>query len=551
VHLTVLVAAVVQGAWLLFKRFSSPPQGAALGLVAIVTIIATCLPLCFLPVTATDALVHHLAVPKWWFEAGRIAEIPWHEWSYYPMLLNLGYLGLFTIHAPQLCGVYHLLFFLLIVAIVVEVALEITDDLFAARLAALLTVSLPVLVKLSTIPLVDLGLALSSLIAVGYFQRYLKDRRYLSISLAGIALGCAASTKYNGVLYAAIVTVVFVAGISRERGWLNATIILITCVALPLLPWLLKNWYWTGNPIYPLMKRLLGGPILVASGGPRGLNPIQHRMLIYGESWWDILLLPLRVFFQGEDNDPRRFDGVMNPILALGLLLPLIKPGRIPLVTMWFPSAIFLVYAMVLSSARIRYLAPILPSLCICTALSLQRLVTARSLIQARLMTTVVIFFSFLLLAHYAMTELYSQAATMFVSGRISSEQYLTHALPEYPLIQFINRELSPESKIYLIGTRNPFYYFNRSVLSRGYFSANEVIGWLRTGRSPSQISDAFHAIGISHLMVNTGKVQQLLRESLTSEELARWNEFCQRYLEGVAESQEFSLWKLMNRSES
>ncbi len=36
-------------------------------------------------------LIHHLAVPKWWIEAGEIHPIQWHEWSYYPMLLQLVY----------------------------------------------------------------------------------------------------------------------------------------------------------------------------------------------------------------------------------------------------------------------------------------------------------------------------------------------------------------------------------------------------------------------------------------------------------------------------
>ncbi|TAJ79930.1 hypothetical protein EPO44_19030, partial [bacterium] len=41
-----------------------------------------------LPPTARDELTHHLAIPKLYVKAGRIYEIPFAPYSYYPMLLD-------------------------------------------------------------------------------------------------------------------------------------------------------------------------------------------------------------------------------------------------------------------------------------------------------------------------------------------------------------------------------------------------------------------------------------------------------------------------------
>jgi hypothetical protein len=44
------------------------------------------------PPISRDALIHHLAIPKLWLRHGSFYEIPWAEYSYYPMNINLLYL---------------------------------------------------------------------------------------------------------------------------------------------------------------------------------------------------------------------------------------------------------------------------------------------------------------------------------------------------------------------------------------------------------------------------------------------------------------------------
>ena len=43
----------------------------------------------------------------------------------------------------------------------------------------------------------------------------------------------------------------------------------------------------------------------------------KRRELLYGENVWQILGLPLRIFFSGRDDNPQYFDGVLTPMLVL------------------------------------------------------------------------------------------------------------------------------------------------------------------------------------------------------------------------------------------
>ena len=47
------------------------------------------------------------------------------------------------------------------------------------------------------------------------------------------------------------------------------------------------------------------------------LGPFNIRKLVYGEKWWETVIIPVRIFFHGKDNNPKYFDGRLNPYLFL------------------------------------------------------------------------------------------------------------------------------------------------------------------------------------------------------------------------------------------
>ena len=91
-------------------------------------------------------------------------------------------------------------------------------------------------------------------------------------------------------------------------------------------PWYVKNYQLTGNPFYPLFDSLFqslhhpaAGASIYQQAAEQAVrtNFFSMRAAAYGETFWEILLIPLRMFFQGDDNSYRYFQGVLNPILIV------------------------------------------------------------------------------------------------------------------------------------------------------------------------------------------------------------------------------------------
>lgn len=120
---------------------------------------------------------------------------------------------------------------------------------------------------------------------------------------------------------------------SDGRKALAFSIIFMISSLLTFSPWLLKNYRWTGNPIYPLYDSLFQpNPMdqLAKNGVNNGNianvireisqssnNVFANRKVLYQEHWWQTFLLPIRFFFEGQDGNPRYFDGKLNPFLFI------------------------------------------------------------------------------------------------------------------------------------------------------------------------------------------------------------------------------------------
>ena len=166
---------------------------------------------------------------------------------------------------------------------------------------------------------------------------------------------------------------------------------------LPFLPWLLKNWWQTGNPFYPFFPGLFrakAAAVLDAASFP-GIGIFDKRELLYGENIWQIVALPLRLFFSGQDDNPQYFDGVLTPLLIL--LLPWVFTGKWPEDKKLLAgfALLSLLYALFLVDLRVRYVLSIVPPLAILAVYGVFN-------IYARIKRPAILFAGLSLFAHMA-----------------------------------------------------------------------------------------------------------------------------------------------------
>jgi len=228
------------------------------GLVGVLLLLG--LVLCLLPPDGNewDALAYHLAFPKLYLQAGGMVEVPFMHQSYFPPLLDMLYLLGLWLNGEPCAKVFHWLMAPLMV---------VGTAAFVGRLggqgvwSALLLVGTPVVVWQSFSAYIDLSTALY--VALGTFALgcAIRERAANWLWLAGVMMGFALATKYTALLSWGLWGLIGLAWGWRERWGQGARLVVLAgLLALAFgSPFYLRNWFWTGNPVYPFAYEIFGG----------------------------------------------------------------------------------------------------------------------------------------------------------------------------------------------------------------------------------------------------------------------------------------------------
>lgn len=547
----IVAAAVIGAALFFFYSFVDCLRHAnwlarAVG-IAILAVLAIEVMLCLLPPTARDELTHHLAIPKLYARAGRIIEVPFAPYAYYPMLLDMLYTPWIYWGYDSVPKLIHAIFGCL-TGLCLCAYLARRMNATYGLLGFFFFISLPAVLRLSQWAYVDLGVTFYTTAALLTLLRWREENqtRYW-LAIAALSAGFAVAAKPNGLV--AFLLLAFILALAQDRrrhvGAIVSDLLLFGVFsALPCLPWFAKNWFQTGNPFFPLLAGFFsggegGGGIAVSSGS---LGILAKRQLLYGESWWQIAALPLRVFVSGQDDNPQYFDGVLSPILIL--FLPWAFKGKWSgekKLLMIF-AVLFFAYALFLVDLRVRYILLVAPPLVALLVYGVYNLYL--SMRQPALLIAVLLCFAGL---HAFYLWRYFEAARPlgYLAGRESRVRYLTRALGEFPVYHFIDRELSASAKIYLLFVGRRAYYCEREYFHDGGELPNFLAGALQSAKDPTDIAAALHGKGITHLMVRDDLFARFLIENLDAERKALWNAFAARSLRVQFRARGYSLYEL------
>ncbi|MBA7694768.1 hypothetical protein ES703_103381 [subsurface metagenome] len=424
-----------------------------LAILIISIIILSCVP----PVSK-DALVHHLAIPKLYLKHGGMYEIPAMPFSYFPMNLDLLYLIPLCSGNDIVPKFIHFSFALLTAWIIFNFLKPRSNTVYAL-LGVIFFLSIPIIVKLSITVYVDLGLIFFSTASLLLLLKWIEDGfrpRFLLFS--ALFCGLASGTKYNGLITLFLLTLFVPFLYSRyvpnsKPGFFKAAgygILFLSVALLVFSPWMIRNYLWTNNPLYPLYDHLFN-PQTGLNDQTIGL--FAYRSLVYHEAWWQIALLPVRVFLEGQDGNPQYFDGKLNPFL---LLLPAFSFYQIKkdpqslrnekMLLLAF-AGLFFATAFFSSGMRVRYISPIIPPLVILSIFGVRKIVDLVSALKARYsrnlgfaVVFLIVSFSLWLNAHYIFTQYRYVDPITYLSGTVSRDQYIERYRREYPVLRYINQ---------------------------------------------------------------------------------------------------------------
>jgi hypothetical protein len=403
----------------------------------------------FTPPWDYDGLAYHLQGPRLFLEEGRIIPIPENWFTYYPstweMLYMLG-MGLGSDIFARLMHFSTLILFLL------------ASYAFGRRflpksggwLAAAILLGIPILPLWGNAAYTDIAWALFQFLAIALFLVWIKERNPWLLGLSGILQGLALGSKYLALSGAGILLVfVLWYSIRNENKWAGWKIAIRNGMIFGLgalivaLPWYLKNFILTGNPVFPLYL-----PQHV-------IDPTQLKIWMdyvnsfgAGKNWYDYLLLPINIYLQHDKFGT--FMGSMempSPLFLFVFAYPWLRKTidsaiRKTLDVLGLIVIIQFIF-WALGSQQIRFLLPLFPGLCILTGAVFQSL--SMKLYKHQLGNAIKVgTVGGMVLATLIFMVIYSILIRpeRVLLGFDSKQDFLVRVLRDYPGIMYLNDHL-------------------------------------------------------------------------------------------------------------
>lgn len=211
---------------------------------------------------AYDVLEYHLQVPREFFNNGAIGELPHNCYSYYPLGGEMLYLLGMCLRGGAYDGMYlaailHGCFGVLAVA-AIFVTLRGRQDV-RARFSVMLLATTPALVCLAWLAMVELAEVFYLTLAVLWLRHWLNQPGGRAAWCIGLAIGGACAVKYLSLgLVALPVLAVMAVGSLRSGTRFKHIAAAALAMTILLSPYLIRNYAYVRNPVFPLATGLLG-----------------------------------------------------------------------------------------------------------------------------------------------------------------------------------------------------------------------------------------------------------------------------------------------------
>jgi len=498
-----------------FQRWLAVYGGASLLLTFLTTLA---------PPTGWDTLVYHLTGPRLFVETGRIVHPIDLPYLGFPQLGEMQFtLGLLLVGegvAPLLHFGYGLL------ALVITASLaQRAFGKDVAWLAAALLLSVPTLFSLMARAYVDATLLFYATAALYAFLRWRESRAQRNATggrgwLVAMGLFCGFS---GGVKYTAVAIPIALGlsltWVSRRDGprAITGRLALVAAVALVVaLPWTVKNWLTTGNPVYPF---------LFSDG-------------VYWDAWrawwydrpgtglastapWRLLTAPLEATVLGTEGTPL-YEATIGPLLLTGALLLAVvwrSLSREEQAVVGHMLLFFGVnYALWLNGLartalllRTRFLFLVFGVVAVLGGVALDRL---RSLRRPQLavdwLARAVVGLTLALLLFSMLTRFVHINPLPVVLGLEAREDYLARRLGwYYAAVEDVNRELPPDAVLLFLWEPRSYHCTadcRPDALLDRFLHTTHLYGY-----DAARIAAAWRAEGVTHVLLHRTGLEHII----------------------------------------
>jgi len=526
------------------------------------------------PPISRDALIHHLAIPKLWLKHRGFYEIPWAEYSYYPMYINLLYIVCLYFKNDIAPKFIHFAFGLG-TGWLIYLYLKEKFDRNWGLLGMMIFLTMPIVIWLSTSAYIDLGMTFFTTGSVLAFLKW-RDSEYKGLKwllISSFCMGIAVGSKYNALIALLIMNMFlmlsFVRDTHRQIGALQYGTLFFVIAALVASPWYLKNYFQTGNPLYPLfdsffqslhhrpVQEVLYGQAIEKAGQ---ISFFKMREVMYGETFWETLLIPLRMFFQGKDNSYQYFQGALNPILIVFSPFILLNKKYVKdKIFFVLFSVFFVIMAYFLTAKQVRYVLPVLPFLAIISVMGIKDLVDnlgegtvyssphftkkVKSIARIVILASVAILLAFNFLYLKNRTDIIKPFP--YVLGQETKKAFLKRHLLHYHAVEYINQNLPDDAKVFTMFLGRRGYYMDRDYRNERSFGINILNHMVKNVANEEKFMEDVRSMNVTHILMRTDLVDRYLRDNFSKEEIMRFINLLKKYWKNIYKHRDYAVWEI------
>ncbi|HHT9125771.1 MAG TPA: ArnT family glycosyltransferase [Candidatus Brocadiia bacterium] len=278
-----------------------------------------------------SAVVYHMALPKLYIKHHALVHIPGFFHSTLPAHTDMLYLlGLIT-SGETLSKLFSLSISLMFLIALLFVGTKYFSKGAGYLAVVIMMLSVPSFSTLFSEPYVDIAFGLFSLLGVYVFFMWVEKRRvrqahpersrrdgYLYLAIIYCAL--AAATKTPGLFFVLLFFAGFLVFVKKDRQFLKKLVRCILLMGITALPWYIRSWWLTGDPVFPSFYNYLGG---------RYWNEYSNNC------FWEYLSLPefggvkgfsdfIRINKALFSSSPQDINNSLSPIIIIFLMPALI-----------------------------------------------------------------------------------------------------------------------------------------------------------------------------------------------------------------------------------
>lgn len=475
----------------------------------------------FLPETFYDSLNYFLGIPHYWLFRHGIADDPTHLYSGYFQGGSLCFMYAFVLGGTEGAKILAVL----VLGFCAVFAHGWTSEKAGAEaglVAGVGVLTFPLLYLNAWAVRVDGLVVFSMLLFFFCLERALESHPSRWLTMAAVFAGMALSIKPPALagIAAALLAAAWVyrPDFSKVKFFVPA---LAGFLLLEIGPWLLKNFIFTRNPLFPYAASWIGGRLL-PGWGAEGLLGENQQFLPMNHGFWSVLTLPWRF------SIPQAGDGQwLGPLfLALG-------PGLLVLVWQKRKDIRFLFLTSVLTlgsglcfSHMLRFW---MPGFVLALLLASMVFFAESQKAWGRLWWVCVLGSAILCFGSYLdLSAAYYDGAGVW-SGRESSEAYLNRKLSNSyePLVRWTANNLPADARLLIVGDARGVYY-ERDFLAQSVFDEPVLAEAARKSADAAGILKRLRQLGVTYLVINVPEGLRVLTHQydLRPEEWKRLDDF-------------------------